>query len=346
MRTPGLITICAAALAACSSLPRPVPVTAVRETIASVSAPREFLGAPSIWPGGSPDLSETGPVKDGFLANTAQPAGLILHDFTGGEVQRVPAARLTDIDVSGVPLAESYAVVIGGTEEGRRTRVVLHRLNRGAGQEARLWGGIDTDLSEPAGFCMRQVMGVLRAVVMDRRGEVRHLEITEGSGDEPDIRETRRYRLAGAGEGCAIDPFSGFVFFNRARGGFWRTSVSPTADGAPAPLVDPGSPRLPRSREVSYLSQGPDRYLVSLHPDSATFSVWRLTNDGLDWIGRVDVRERMGDRSTRGLTGLEAYFGRIGPYPHGVVVVQDREADGTARLKFLDRGEVREALGL
>lgn len=346
MRTPGLITICAAALAACSSLPRPVPVTAVRETIASASAPREFLGAPSIWPGGSPDLSETGLVKDGFLANTAQTSGLILHDFTGGELQRVPGARLTDIDVSAVTLAESYAVVIGGTEDGRRTRVVLYRLERGAGRPPRLWGGLDTDLSEPAGFCMRQVTGVLRAVVIDRRGDVRHLDITDGSGGEPDIRETRRYRLSGAGHGCAIDPFSGFVFFNRAGGGFWRTSVSPTANGAPVLLVDPGSPRLPRSRDVSYLSQGADRYLVSLHPDSATFSVWRLINGGLDWIGRVDVRERSGGRATRGLTGLEAYFGRIGPYPHGVVVVQDQEADGTARLKFLDWAEVREALGL
>lgn len=346
MRNPGLITLCAAALAACSSLPRPVPVTAVRETIASVSAPRESLGAPSLWTGGSSDLSETGLVKDGFLANTAQPSGLILHDFTGGELQRVRGARLTDIDVSAVPAAESYAVVIGGTEEGRTTRVVLYRLDRGPEQQPLAWGGIDTDLAEPAGFCMRRVMGVLRAVVFDRRGEVRHLQITEGPGGEPVIHETRRYRLSGIGEGCAIDPFSGLVFFTRDRGGFWRTSVSPTADGSPVLLVDRGSPRLPRSREVSYLSQGPDHYLVSLHPDSATFSVWRLADDGLDWIGRVEVRERSGARATRGLTGLEAYFGALGPYPHGVVIVQDQEPDGTARLKFLDWGEVRGALGL
>ena len=285
-------------------------------------------------------------MKDGFLANTAQPSGLILHDFTGGELQRVPGARLTDIDMSAVPLAESYAVVIGGTEEGHPTRVVLYRLDRGPGQQPRLWGGIDTDLAEPAGFCMRQVIGVLRAVVFDRRGEVRHLEITEGPGGESFVHETRRYRLSGTGEGCAIDPFSGLAFLTRDQGGFWRTSMSPTANGAPGLLVDPGSPRLPRSRDVSYLAQGPDRYLVSLHPNGATFSVWRLMNSGLDWIGRVDVRERTGRRATRGLTGLEAYFGAIGPYPDGVVIVQDQEPDGTARLKFLDWGEVREALGL
>ncbi len=346
MRKFCVIGICALTLSACASLPPPVIVQATGETRAAPSSPPESLGNPTLWRGGM-GRDETGLAQDGFLVATARTHALIIHDFNGAELQRLPGARLADIDVSVAPLEGSYAVVIGGTEQvRRRTRIALYRLDRGEGQLVRRWGEIETDLAQPAGFCMRQVMGVLRAAVIDQRGEVRQLEISEGRDGEPVVRETRRYRIADTGEGCAIDPVSGQIFFSHKTEGFWAASVSPTAAIAPVRLVDAAPRGLPRSLGVAFLSQSRNRYLISLDQDHAAFSVWRLTGDGVDWVGRVEVREQPDGRAVRNRIGLDAFAGDVGPFSEGLVVVQDQADDGSPNLKLVDWGEVRRALGL
>jgi 3-phytase len=332
-------------LSACSSLPRPVTVIADKETGVETPRARETPGNPTLWKGGM-TRRDPGLAQDGFLASTTSVGALIIHGLDGAVLQRVDGPRLQDIDVSAVPLADSYAVIVGGTETVRgRARIGLYRLDPGEGEAVRRWGQIDTDLSAPRGFCMRQVDGVLIAVAIDRRGEVRQFEISEGQGGESVAVERRRYRLAGAGEGCAIDPVSRLVYFSHARSGFWRSTVG-TRETAPTRLMDASTRTLPRSRGVVYLTSSRNRYLASLDQDHAAFSVWRLNQDELNWVGRFEVRERADARAVRSLAGLDAYGGELGAFPDGLVVVQDQANDGAPNLKFINWLEVARALGL
>lgn len=343
MKTRLAVVLCLTALSACAALPRPVTVLATGESEAG--AARSAPGNPTLWKGGV-TRRDPGLAQDGFLASTTAREALVIHDFQGRVLQRLAGPPLQDIDVSVVPLPASYAVVVGGTERVRgRARIGVYRLDPGEGEAVRRWGQIDTDLSAPRGFCMRQVDGALIAVAIDRRGEVRQFDISAGPGDEAVARETRRYRVSDAGEGCAIDPVSARVYFSHARSGFWRSTVALSRDATPVRLADAEDRRAPRSRGVVFLTHARDGYLISLDQGQAAFSVWRLERDAARWQGRFEVRERPGGRTVRSLAGLDAYGGELGPFPDGVLVVQDQANDGAPNLKFIRWADVREALG-
>lgn len=103
--------------------------------------------------------------------------------------------------------------------------------------------------------------------------------------------------------------------------------------------------RLPRSLGVSFLNSGFDEYLVSLDEDRRAFSIWQVTGDVLQWLGRVEVREQADGRAVRNRGGVDAYGGSFGDLPEGVVVVQDQANDGAPNLKYVGWSEVRRALG-
>lgn len=332
-----------ALLASCASLPPPATVISNSGTVAP-SAPEGRVGSPAIWSGGM--IREPGLAREGFVAAAARSESLIIHDLQGGIIQRVPGAPLTDLDVAALSLEDSYAVVIGGARRrSGRTGVALFRLDRGADQRVRPWGEVGTDLAEPAGFCMRQWNGSLQAVIVDRRGEARQFTVTEGPSGEPALTETRRFRVAGAGQGCAIDP-GGRIFFSHARQGFWAYPLDPAGSPTPVRMIAPAPRNVPRSTGVSFLNHDFRGYLASLDQDGAGFSVWRARGQDLVWVGRFRVLDGPGGRPVRSLGGIDAYGGGLGAFDDGLVVVQDEANDGSPNLKFVDWSDVTAALGL
>lgn len=343
MKTSLATIIACLLLASCAGLPPPATVIAKSETIAA-SGPGERVGSPAIWPGGM--VNESGLARAGFVAGAARSESLIIHDLQGEIIQRVPGAPLTDLDVAALPLDDSYAVVIGGARRSSgRTSIVLFRLDRGGDQRVQQWGSVDVDLGQPAGFCMRQWRGALQAVVVDRRGEARQFLVEEGPSREPAFTETRRFRVARAGQGCAIDP-GGRIFFSHARQGFWAYPLDPAASPIPVRMVAPAPRNVPRSTGVSFLNHGFASFLISLDQDRSGFSVWRIQRQSLIWAGRFRVLDGPGGRPVRSLGGVDAYGSRLGPFGEGLVAVQDEANAGSPNLKFVDWAAVQAALGL
>ncbi len=340
---PFLATILGSlALAACASLPPPATVISTSETDAS-GGRQDQVASAAIWSGGI--VREPGLARTGFVAAAARSEALIIHDFEGTILQRIPGAPLSDLDVAGLPLEDSYAVVVGGVRRrSGRTAIALFRLDRGAGQTVRPWGEVSVDLAAPAGFCMRQWRGALQAVVFDRRGQVRQFTVSERSSGEPALTETRRFRVPGAGRGCAIDP-GGRIYFSSARRGFWSSPLDPDAAPTPVPMVAPAPRNVPRSIGVSLLTQRAGNYLASLDQDRAGFSVWRVQQQQLTWVGRFRVLDGPGGRPVRSLGGIDAYGAALGPFSEGLIVVQDEANDGSPNLKLIDWSVVRLALG-
>ena len=331
-------------LASCASLPPAAPVIA-REEAAAPPISNSRLGQITSWWGDG--RAPTALVNAGFVAVAPGTGGLDVRDFSGTTEQRLPAGVLSDIDVAALALENSYTVVVGGTERSSgRTRIVLFRLDSSDDQPMRRWGEIETDLSEPRGFCMRQIDPGVSVVVFDRRGEARHLTITEGPDGGLVSRELQRFRINRPGAGCAIVTGENHLYVGHARRGFWRYSLNPQVTSPPQLMGQSGPRSIPRSVSVSVLSTLPHSYLASLDHNRAAISLWRIERDDLRWLGRVEVRDGPAGPLVRSLGSLDAYGGELEGFPGGVVVVHGRVGGAPPALKFVDWSAALNALGV
>ena len=331
-------------VASCTSLPPAAPVIA-RDAASAPPISNNRLGEIASWWGDG--RAQAALVNAGFVAIAPGSGGLDVRDFSGTTEQRLAAGALSDIDVSALALESSYAVVVGGTERSAgRTRIVLFRLNSSDDQPMRRWGEIATDLSDPRGFCMRQIDPGISVVVFDRRGEARHFTITQGPDGGLVSRELQRFRIDRPGTGCAIVTGENHLYVGHARRGFWRYSLNSQVTSPPQLMGQSGPPSIPRSVSVSVLSTLPNSYLASLDHDRAAISLWRIERDDLRWLGRAEVRDGPGGPRVRGLDGLDAYGGELEGFPGGVVVLHGRVGGGIPSLKFVDWSAVLNALGI
>ena len=331
-------------LASCATLPPVVPVIA-RDEASAPPISNTRLGQITSWWGDG--RAPTALVNAGFVAIAPTTGGLEIRDFSGTTEQRLPSGRLSDIDVAALPFANSYAVVVGGTERSSgRTRIVLFRLDSSDNQPMRLWGEIETDLSDARGFCMRHVDNGAQAVVFDRRGDARHFMIAHGPDGSLVSRESRRFRISHPGTGCAIITSGNHLYVSHARRGFWRYSLNPRSSGPPRLVGQSGPASIPRSASVSVLSTFPHTYLASLDHDRAAISLWRIDQDDLLWLGRVEVRDGPGGAPVHSLGSLDAYGSELEGFPGGVMVLHGRVGRGSPSLKFVDWSAVQRALGI
>lgn len=338
-----LIAGCTAALllSACAALPAPRTVLASAETGAASGAVVQ-PGSVSLWAGGSNRLPE-GLTRSGFVAATNRSGGIAVYDLEGRLRHAADGPRLIELDTAALPLADAYAALIGGVyRSGRQTRLSFQRADHGQ-DKVRHWGEVAVDLAEPLGFCMRQIETKVQAVVFDRRGEVRIIEISEGPDGAVQSAERGRFRIDNPGPGCAIDTTLRQVWFSGRRGGFVRASLS--QDPSPVRVEVSAPHRLPRSVGVSYLNSGRDRFLTAVDEDRTAFSVWRLERSGVVWVGRFAVREETDGRPARSIGGIESYGSAIADFEDGVVIVQDQANSGGPNLKFVRWADVRTAIG-
>lgn len=342
MKTVIIAIVSGLALGACASLPAPVTVLSGAES--RVASTRDDIpDGPAMWIGWM-RRGQDSPTSVGFTASTTRAGGLVVTSPDGVVTARTPGPRLGEIDASTLPSDNGFTVLVGGARRaGRGSALVFYKRNFDLDSSLRYWGEVATDQVEPRAFCMRQIEGALKAVVVDRRGDARVFHISEGADGAIQSQETRRFRVEGMGHGCAVDPHSGQVYLGLARGGFARASLSRA--GEPVRLLDPTPRRLPRSLGVAYLNDHTEKYLTTLDEDHRAFSVWRIRGDDLNWMGRVEVRERADGRPVVNRGGIDAYGGHYGDFAAGVVVVQDQANDGSPNLKYVDWAEVKRALG-
>lgn len=347
--TPCFVTallVLAGCAPAINSLPA-APVAPALETEAVATVNADAADDPAIWSAPAGETSMLGGARvPGFIAATDKQAGLYVYGLDGRELQFLADGLLNNVDLrEGFVVDGRPHVLIGASDRGRMG-VALYLFDPAGtapNNSLRASGFIRSDVVEPYGFCMGRREDEHHAVLISTDGQVRVYRVSPGGEDGTEIA---RFALASQPEGCVVDEAGGWLYIGEEGRGLWRFRLGNPEQRA---LLEPvGGGRLVADVEgVTIIADGEARYiLVSSQGDSA-FAVWRIDGAEPAWVGRFSVAAAGSIDAVTGTDGLDARSGPVGPFPEGLVVVQDDENEGMRQnFKLVDWREVKRALGL
>ena len=137
------------------------------------------------------------------------------------------------------------------------------------------------------------------------------------------------------------------LYINEENVGLWRYGLNP-ASGAARTLIQPIARDilLADAEGLTTIADASGRYLIASSQGDSTFPVWRIDGAAPEYKGRFKIVDGAIDGVT-GTDGLAAASGQVGPFPDGLVVIQDDVNDvGTQNFKYVDWRDIRRALGL
>lgn len=326
------------------------PVTAVLETPSVGTLGEDAADDPAVWASATP-VRINGATAPGFVAGTDKKAGLYIYGLDGGVLQFLPEGLLNNVDVvEGLTVGGRPQVVLGASDRTPgRTGISLFLFDP-AGQgdnPVRPWGAIATDVVEPYGFCFAVRHGEVHAILVGHEGELRQFVVSVDAAGHPSARLVRRAEIGSISEGCAADPAADALYIAEENVGVWRYGLDPASGGART-LVQPVAPGVlvADAEGLTVIADGDARYLIGSSQGDSTFPVWRIDGEAAVRVGRFVVVDGAVDGVT-GTDGLDALGGPVGPFPEGVIVIQDDVNDvGSQNFKFVDWRDVRAALGL
>ncbi|WP_395944167.1 phytase [Brevundimonas sp.] len=326
------------------------PVQAVLETPSVGTAGQDAADDPAVWASAAP-VAVNGKATPGFVAGTDKKSGLYIYGFDGQILQFLPEGLLNNVDaVEGLSIGGRPQVVLGASDRTPgKTGISLYRFDpAGTGDNKVVyWGAVATDVVEPYGFCFARRGAEVHAVLVGHEGELRQFVLSVDAAGAPVAREVRRAEIGTISEGCAADEATDALYINEENVGLWRYGLNP-ASGAARSLVQPIAKDIlvADAEGLTTITDATGRYLIGSSQGDSAFPVWRIDGAAPEYKGRFVVTDGTVDGIT-GTDGLAAASGVVGPFPEGLVVIQDDVNDvGTQNFKYLDWRDIRRALGL
>ena len=327
------------------------PVHAVLET-PPVGAPgQDAADDPAVWASATP-VTVSGQTSPGFVAGTDKKSGLYIYGFDGRVLQFLPEGLLNNVDaVEGLAIDGRPQLVLGASDRTPgKTGIALYRFDpAGTGQNAvRYWGHLATDVVEPYGFCFARRGAEVHAILVGHEGELRQFVLGVDAAGQPTARLVRTAEIGAISEGCAADEATDALYINEENVGLWRYGLNP-ASGAARTLVQPIAKDIlvADAEGLTTITDASGRYLIASSQGDSTFPVWRIDGAAPEYKGRFKVVDGPSVDGVTGTDGLAAASGPVGPFPDGLVVIQDDVNDGGAQnFKYIDWRDIRRALGL
>lgn len=341
-------------LGACASVDAPgrgAVVYATVETPSVGTANADAADDPAIWASPRPVMI-AGASTPGFVAGTDKKAGLYVYGFDGRILQFLAAGLLNNVDiVEGLSVNGRPQVLLGASDRSMgRMGASLYLFDPAAtdaGNAVRPWGLIPSDLQEPYGFCFGRREGQIHAFLIGKDGQVRQLVISADAAGAPVGREVRRFAVGSIAEGCAVDETNDALFIGEELTGVWRYGLDPASGDARTRIGAVDGDRLTADVEgVTLLQDGDKHYLIVSSQGDSAFAVWRIDGPEPLYAGRFAVHGGERTDEVTGTDGVDALGGTVGPFPEGLVVVQDDVNDGAQNFKYIDWRDIRTALGL
>jgi len=327
-------------------------VFAVAETPSVGAVGEDAADDPVVWAGPRP-VVVGGVSTPGIVVGTDKKAGLYVYGLDGTILQFLPEGLLNNVDVvEGLSVGGRPHLLLGASDRTPgKTGVSLYLFDpAGTGDNGiRPWGAIATDVIEPYGFCFARIGREVHAILVGHEGEVRQFVVTVDAQGRPASREVRRFEIGSISEGCAADPAADALYLAEENVGVWRYGLSPATGDARA-LIQPIAPGIlvADAEGLTSITDGDARYLIGSSQGDSTFPVWRIDGPAPApvYVGRFVVRDGVIDGVT-GTDGLAAWSGPIGPFPNGIVVVQDDVNDvGNQNFKTIDWRDIKTALAI
>ena len=327
------------------------PVHAVLET-PPVGAPgQDAADDPAVWASATP-VTVSGQASPGFVAGTDKKSGLYIYGFDGRVLQFLPEGLLNNVDaVEGLAIDGRPQLVLGASDRTPgKTGIALYRFDpAGTGQNAvRYWGHVATDVVEPYGFCFARRGAEVHAILVGHEGELRQFVLSVDAAGQPTARLVRTAEIGAISEGCAADEATDALYINEENVGLWRYGLNP-ASGAARTLVQPIAKDIlvADAEGLTTITDASSRYLIASSQGDSTFPVWRIDGAAPEYKGRFKVVDGPSVDGVTGTDGLAAASGPVGPFPDGLVVIQDDVNDGGAQnFKYIDWRDIRRALAL
>lgn len=355
-----LMTIAGASLSACAAMspvapartgPATMAVPAAAETAAVATANADAADDPAIWaaPAGT-TVSLNGSATAGFIAGTDKKAGLYIFGLDGRQLQFLAEGLLNNVDLRGDVVVDGRPQVVLGASDRGRMGVALYLYDPagvGSTNAVRPWGFIKSDVAEPYGFCIGKLGDELHAALVGKDGQVRQYRIIPAA--TPSATEVRRFAIGSQAEGCVFDDEAGQLYIGEELKGVWRYGAAAPRGNARDLIEGVAGPgRLVADVEgVTMIRDGKARYLLVSSQGDGAFAIWRVDGGRPVYAGRFKVVSADGIDAVTGTDGIDALGGPVGPFPEGLVVVQDDENEGlTQNFKLVDWREIRSALGL
>ena len=326
------------------------PVQAVLETPSVGTAGQDAADDPAVWASASP-VTIMGQQTSGFVAGTDKKSGLYIYGFDGKILQFLPEGLLNNVYVvEGLSVGGRPQVVLGASDRTPgKTGISLYTFDpAGTGQNGvRYWGAVATDVVEPYGFCFARRGAEVHAILVGHEGELRQFILGVDAAGKPTARLVRRAEIGTISEGCAADEATDALYINEENVGLWRYGLNP-ASGAARTLIQLIAKDIlvADAEGLTTITDASGRYLIASSQGDSTFPVWRIDGAAPEYKGRFKVVDGAVDGVT-GTDGLAAASGQVGPFPDGLVVIQDDVNDvGTQNFKYVDWRDIRRALGL
>ncbi|MFN4175697.1 phytase [Phenylobacterium sp.] len=324
------------------------PVPAAGETEAVATSRADAADDAEIW------VDRADPNR-GVIVGTDKQAGLYVYGLDGRVRGFLPEGRLNNVDLrDGFPTPQGQRVLIAASDRGRMGAALY--LMDPATLEVKPWGVVPLDLAEPYGLCMARLGEAFVVIVDGTDGQVRQVRVEAGADGAPRAVEQRRFGLSSQTEGCVADDAKGVLYIGEEARGVWRYPLDPAAGADGALIAEAPSTMLqPDVEGLTILREGTATWLIASSQGDSAFAVWRVDGETPAYAGRFSVMGANGADPVTGTDGVAALGGPVGPYPEGLVVMQDdSDTDGEApapgrerqNFKFVDWREVKRALSL
>lgn len=315
-------------------------VLASAETVAVGTKNLDSADDPEIW------VNPANPAE-AFIIATDKKAGLYLYNIDGTVADFIAHGPLNNVDIrtlAGSPLiaasdrVKNGVALFGLTSERKLTSLAFLPLTT----------------SEAYGFCMGTLNGVTVVAVVGVNGDVAMARLNTAGGYS--LSEEKRFNVGSQSEGCVIDDKTGQFYVGEEARGIWQYNLNDwAAVGATRKhfAVAPSEQLQPDVEGLTILREGEKSYLIASSQGDSAFAVWRLDTAAPEYEGRFSVFPGNGIDAVTGTDGVAALGGQVGPYPNGVVVMQDdSDTDGetptSARVrqnfKVVDWNNVKQAL--
>jgi len=322
------------------------PVLASAETEAVATHNLDSADDPEIWVDAK-DLSRA------LIYATDKKAGLYVYDITGKQMQFLTVGPMNNVDLrSGLSVPGLPETVVAASDRARGG-AALFKLDPVTLQTTE-WGFVAMPASEAYGFCVGVTKdNRLTLVMVGKDGDVTQSVLTVENG-QPKATVVRQFAVGSQSEGCVADDATGRLYIAEENTALWQYDLDPASGNVHTAVETLPSQKLVADIEgLTLLRDNGATYLIASSQGDSAFAVWRVEGASPVYQGRFSVYAGKGIDAVTGTDGVAALGGAVGPYGHGVVVMQDdSDTDGetpaTARVrqnfKIVDWNSIRDAL--